>query len=272
MDIREKVVVITGGGSGIGAAMARAFTSNGAGAVVVLDIDDAAAASVANEIGGEARMLDVSDAAATADVLGELESSYGRIDILCLNAGIATGGSVDAPDDVWERTWQVNVMSHVYATRQVLPGMLERGSGHLVHTASAAGLLTNLGAAPYAVTKHGVVALAEWLAVTYGEQGIGVSALCPQFVDTPMLDVFDDEIPDMAEWVRSGAISAETVADAVIEGVQHERFLILPHPEVAEYFLNKATDYERWIGGMRKLQASFTSESSDSTRGPGASS
>jgi NAD(P)-dependent dehydrogenase (short-subunit alcohol dehydrogenase family) len=209
---------------------------------------------VADAIGGEAMQLDVADDTRTAEVIAAIERSHGRIDILCLNAGIAPDGSVDEPNDVWQTTWNVNVMSHVYATRYALPGMIERGEGYLLHTASAAGLLTSIGTAPYSVTKHAVVALAEWLSITYGDQGIRVSALCPQFVDTPMLDVYASKTEQMRDWVMTNVVSTEDVADAVIDGIREETFLILPHPEVAGYFANKAADYDRWLKGMRDLQ------------------
>ncbi|MEN8240208.1 MAG: SDR family NAD(P)-dependent oxidoreductase, partial [Actinomycetota bacterium] len=170
MDIREKVVLVTGAASGIGAAMARRFAHDEAGIVIVTDIDAVGIATVANEIGGAAYVLDVTDESRTAAVIAEVEASYGRIDLLCLNAGIPTDGSVDTPNEDWQRTWEVNVMAHVYAIRHALPGMLERGSGYFLTTASAAGLLTNIGAAPYSVTKHAAVALAEWIAVTYGDR------------------------------------------------------------------------------------------------------
>jgi len=259
MEIQEKVVVVTGGASGIGAALAARFAAEGAGAVVVADIDDEGASLVASKIGGEAIHLDVASDAETATVVSYVEQTYGRIDILCLNAGIATGGSIDTPNDAWKRTWDINVMAHVYATRYVLPGMIERGEGYIVTTASAAGLLTNIGAAPYSVTKHAAVALAEWLAVTYGDKGIGVSCLCPQFVDTPLLDAFADYDDEMRAWVKGIAISAEQVAEDVMAAIRSETFLILPHPEVLDYFQNKATDYDRWISGMQKLQATMLS-------------
>ena len=257
MDIREKVVLVTGAASGIGAAMARRFAADGAGMVVVTDIDAVGIAAVAEEIGGAAFVLDVTDEARTASVIAEVENEYGRIDLLCLNAGIPTDGSVDASNDDWQRTWEVNVMAHVYATRHALPGMLERGSGYILTTASAAGLLTNIGAAPYSVTKHAAVSLAEWIAVTYGDQGIMVSCLCPQFVDTPMLDAFGAHSDETRTWVEGIAISPEELAQVVATGIAQERFLILPHPEVGDYFRNKATDYDRWIAGMRKLQKSM---------------
>jgi len=257
MDIREKVVLVTGAASGIGAAMARQFAADGAGIVIVTDIDTVGIAEVADEIGGAAFVLDVTDETRTAEVIAEVEASYGRIDLLCLNAGIPTDGSVDVPNEDWQRTWDVNVMAHVFATRHALPGMLERGSGYILTTASAAGLLTNIGAAPYSVTKHAAVALAEWIAVTYGERGIGVSCLCPQFVDTPMLEAFGGHTDETRSWVQGIAISTEEVAQAVADGIRSEKFLILPHPDVGDYFKNKATDYDRWIKGMQKLQRSM---------------
>ena len=234
--------------------MAARFDDAGAGAVVVLDIDGDGAARVADAIGCQAMQLDVADDDRTAEVIESIHESYGHIDILCLNAGVAPDGSVDEPNDVWQTTWDVNVMSHVYATRYALPKMIERGQGYLVHTASAAGLLTSIGTAPYSVTKHAVVALAEWLAITYGDLGIRVSALCPQFVDTPMLDAYASKTTEMRDWVMSNVVSADDVAAAVIAGIEAETFLILPHPEVGDYFVHKATDYDRWLAGMRNLQ------------------
>ena len=258
MEINDRVVVITGGGSGIGAAMAHRFMRDGAATVVVTDIDRDAARAVAADIGGEPATLDVTDEDATAALFRNVEDSHGRIDILCLNAGIPTDGSVDAPNEEWQRTWDVNVMAHVYGTRHVLPGMLERGEGYIVSTASAAGLLTNIGAAPYSVTKHAAVALAEWLSVTYGSRGIGVSCLCPMFVETPMLDAFGGYTAEMREWVQDLAIDVDEVAAAVVRGIREEQFLILPHPVVLDYFQNKAEDYDRWIAGMRGLNSHMT--------------
>jgi NAD(P)-dependent dehydrogenase (short-subunit alcohol dehydrogenase family) len=178
---------------------------------------------------------------------------FGRIDLFCSNAGLGGGGGVEATDETWQRLWDVNVMAHVHAARSVLPAMLERGEGYLLHTASAAGLLTNIGNAPYSVTKHAVVALAEWLAVTFGDRGIGVSCLCPQGVRTQLLlDAMDD--PAGAVVISQGVIEPADVADAVVAGLADERFLILPHPEVADYWRHKATDPDRWLAGMRKLQ------------------
>lgn len=255
MQVEGTVVLVTGGASGIGAAMARAFHDAGARHVVVADLDADGARSVAATIDGTGVGLDVADEPATAGLISDIEANHGRLDILCCNAGIATGGSLDVDNEAWQRTWDVNVMAHVYAMRHALPGMLDRGSGHIVTTASAAGLLTNLGAAPYAVTKHAAVALAEWISVTYGDRGIGVSCLCPQFVETPMLAAFEGTSDAMVSWVRDIAIGPDVVAASVIDAVRSERFLILPHPEVADYVQVRATDHERWLAGMRRLQA-----------------
>ncbi len=258
MKLDGKLAVVTGGASGIGAALCRRFAAEGARHVVVADLDGDGAAAMAEEFGGTTVTLDVADEAATRDLVERVERDLGPVDLMVMNAGIAAGGDVWEPDEAWERAWRVNVMAHVYAVRAVLPGMLARGEGYLLHTASAAGLLTNIGAAPYSVTKHAVVALAEWLAVTYGDRGIRVSCLCPQFVDTPMLGEFEALGEGaLTRFVRGIAKTPEEVADAVVAAVRDERFLVLPHPEVAEYFQRKATDYDRWLAGMRKLQASL---------------
>ncbi|MEL7209304.1 MAG: SDR family oxidoreductase, partial [Actinomycetota bacterium] len=187
MDIADKVVVVTGGGNGIGRALARRFAADGARGVVVADIDGDAAAAVADEIGGTAASTDVTDAAQNEELVALAEQRHGPVDLFCANAGIAATGGIDAPIDEWQQAWEVNVLAHVHAVQAVLPSMLARGEGHLLHTASAAGLLTNIGAAPYSVTKHAVVGLAEWLSVTHGDAGIGVSCLCPMGVRTDML-------------------------------------------------------------------------------------
>ncbi len=251
MNVQDQLVFVTGGGSGIGEALSRRFADEGAATIVVTDLDGDAAERVATDIGGTGLGLDVSDEEAVTSTIASIEKDHGPIGLLANNAGIATGGSVDVPTALWQKTWDVNVMAHVYAIRAALPGMLANGSGYILSTVSAAGLLTNIGAAPYAVTKHAALALAEWVSMTYGKQGIGVSALCPQFVDTPMLDLFGESASQ--EWVRSIAITTDDVANAVIEGLAAERFLILPHPEVETFFQNKANDYDRWLGGMRKL-------------------
>ncbi len=254
MEIQGRVVVVTGGGNGIGAALSRRFAAEGAAGVVVGDLDGDAAAVVAGEIDGRAVAVDVADPGHGHALVAAAEEAFGPVDVFCFNAGIAQDGGVEMDDAVWQRIWDINVMAHVYGARAVLPSMLERGEGYLVHTASAAGLLTNLGAAPYSVTKHAVVALAEWLAITHGDGGIRVSCLCPQFVNTNMLEEFIG-IPGGKALVGDAALDPEQVADAVVEGMRAEQFLILPHPEVAEYFRRKADDYDRWLAGMRRLQA-----------------
>jgi NAD(P)-dependent dehydrogenase (short-subunit alcohol dehydrogenase family) len=250
MELADKVVVVTGGASGIGRALSVRFAAEGARAVAVADRDADGAQRVAAEIGARAIAVptDVSDEAEVRRLVEVTEEAHGPIDLFCSNAGIATGGGVEATNDEWQRIWDINVMAHVFAARAVLPGMLARGEGYLLNTASAAGLLSQIGSAPYAVTKHAAVALAEWLSITHGDQGIKVSCLCPQGVRTPMLG-------DGGALLGPGAIEPEQVADAVVEGLRAEEFLILPHPEVREYFRRKGDDYERWLKGMRRLQS-----------------
>jgi NAD(P)-dependent dehydrogenase (short-subunit alcohol dehydrogenase family) len=257
MKIRDKVVVVTGGANGIGRALCRRFAAEGARGVVAADIDIGGARQVASEIGGLAAETDVAREADLIALVAFAERHYGPVDLFCSNAGIGIEGGVDVPDTGWQRIWEVNVMAHVWASRAVLPGMLARGSGYLLHTASAAGLLSQIGSAPYSVTKHAAVALAEWLAITHGDAGIGVSVLCPQGVRTNML--LRDAAEGSAAFLLDGAIEPEQVAQAVIRGLDEERFLILPHPEVAEYFRRKSADYDRWLRGMRRLQAKVQS-------------
>jgi NAD(P)-dependent dehydrogenase (short-subunit alcohol dehydrogenase family) len=251
MELADKVVVVTGGASGIGRALAQRFAAERARGVIVSDRDGAGAATVAAGI-GEAQALavttDVSVESDVQELVRTTEERYGPIDLFCSNAGIATGGGVEATNDQWQQIWDINLMAHVYAARAVLPGMLARGEGYLLNTASAAGLLSQIGSAPYAVTKHAAVAFAEWLAITHGDEGIKVSCLCPQGVRTNMLG-------NGGALLGPTAIEPEEVADAVVEGLRTEQFLILPHPEVREYFRRKGDDYDRWLGGMRRLQA-----------------
>jgi len=253
MELRDKVAVVTGGANGIGAALARRFAAEGARRVVVVDLDLAHAEAVAAAVGGMAFQADVGVEAEIVRVVRETEQRCGRIDLWCSNAGILFIGGVETPNAHWQKMWDVNVMAHVYAARAVLPGMLARGSGYLLHTASAAGLLSQIGSATYSVTKHAVVALAEWLSITHAEQGIKVSVLCPQAVRTNMLGGAEDGSVAGVD----GVLEPEQVAQAVIEGLASERFLILPHPQVAEYMKRKATDYDRWLVGMRRLQQRF---------------
>jgi NAD(P)-dependent dehydrogenase (short-subunit alcohol dehydrogenase family) len=255
MNITGSVVVITGGGSGIGAALARRFAADGAAAVVVSDRNLAAAESVAAEVGGVAVECDVADAASVAALVEQTHAAHGRIDLFCSNAGITTGVALDDPDDLWHKAFEINTMAHVYAAQAVVPHMLAAGHGYLLNTASAAGLLTSPGDAPYAVTKHAAVALAEWLAVTYGDRGIGVSVLCPMGVATPLLmDPLAAGEPGAVAVAASGEIlDADYVAGVVAAGLAAETFLILPHPEVGTFWAQKASNPDRWLAGMRRL-------------------
>jgi NAD(P)-dependent dehydrogenase (short-subunit alcohol dehydrogenase family) len=254
MHIKDQVVVVTGGAHGIGRALCRRFAADGARGVVVADLDEPAARDVARDIGGLAVRTDVCVPEDLQALVGRTTEKFGAIDLFCSNAGIETGGGIDAPDGDWQRIWQINVMGHVYAARAVLPGMIARGRGYLLQTASAAGLLTQMSSAPYSATKHAAVGLADWLAITYADAGIKVSCLCPLGVRTNMLMGTDDPI---AVFLREGAVDPEQVADAVVKGLATEQFLILPHPEVAEFFRRKADDYDRWLRGMQRLRASL---------------
>ncbi len=255
MKVENRVVVVTGGANGIGRAMSRRFAAEGARAVVVADLEIDQARQVADEVGGMAVATDVSREADVISLVGQAITAFGQIDLFCSNAGISgTASGVDVVNEEWQRIWEINVMSHVYAARAVLPSMLARGEGYLLQTVSAAGLLTQIGSAPYAVTKHAAQALAEWLAVTYGDRGIKVFSLCPQGVRTRMLEEFD---VGATEYLRDSAMDPEQIADAVVAGLADERFLILPHAEVAEFFRRKGDDYERWLRGMRRLQTTM---------------
>jgi NAD(P)-dependent dehydrogenase (short-subunit alcohol dehydrogenase family) len=256
VDLRDKVVVVTGGGNGIGAALCRRFAGEGARAVVVADLDGDAAAAGAGEIGGAPIVTDVSHEADVRQLVERAEEAHGPIDLFCANAGVGTMAGVDADDEVWRHTWDVNVMAHVYAARALLPGWAARGEGYLLTTASAAGLLTQLGGAPYAVTKHAAVAFAEWVAIHYGDAGVKVSCLCPQGVRTNMLAAAG---PAGEALLGANALEPDVVAETVVAGLRDERFLILPHPEVADYERRRADDRDRWLGGMRKLLRRITS-------------
>ena len=267
MELRDRVVVVTGGGSGIGAALATRIARERPRTLVLADLDGAHAASVAERIGGEHpevavehQRVDVSVAEEVAALVEGITARHGGVDLYCSNAGIGTGAGIEAPDEAWQRIWDVNVMAHVHAGRALLPAWLERGEGHLLVTASAAGLLTNLGDAPYSVTKHGAVALAEWLSITYGDRGLHVACLCPQGVRTPLL--FGNEDLDgalAAEVVKAQRIiEPEDVAEVTVEALRDERFLILPHAEVADYERARAGDRGRWLAAMRRMQAKLT--------------
>ncbi|WP_189840100.1 SDR family oxidoreductase [Streptomyces umbrinus] len=244
-------VVVTGAGGGIGAALARRFAAEGA-RVVVNDLDAGKAKAVAAEIGAIAVPGDASAIVAEArDALG------GTVDVYCANAGLGSGGSEAAPEQVWELAWDVNVMAHVRAANQLIPGWLERGSGRFVSTVSAAGLLTMVGAAPYSVTKHGAYAFAEWLSLTYRHRGLKVHAICPQGVRTDML-ASTGSAGDLV--LAPTAIEPEDVADALFAGIEEDRFLILPHPEVADYYRARATDPDRWLTNMNHIQQKWEAD------------
>jgi len=246
--------VITGGANGIGRALARKFAAEGA-RVVVADLDFDGASGLAAEIGGLAVAVDVSDEGSLRALVARAEREYGPIDLFCSNAGIGVLGGIEVANESWQKIWEVNLMAHVYAARAVLPSMLERGEGYLLNTASAAGLLTQIDSACYSVTKHAAVGFAEWLAVNYGDRGIAVSVLCPQAVRTAMTAAFENGGVAGVD----GLIEPEAVADCVVEALDEERFLILPHPTVEKYLQHKVGDYDRWLAGMRRLRARFTS-------------
>jgi NAD(P)-dependent dehydrogenase (short-subunit alcohol dehydrogenase family) len=285
MEIRDRVAVVTGGASGIGRSLSIALAGHGA-AVVVSDVDADGAAMVAAEIAdrGQQALAVIADVASEPDIqalINQAEQAFGRIDLVCSNAGIIVAGGVEVPDEAWSRIWAINVQSHIYLARAVLPGMLARGEGYLVITASAAGLLTQLGSAPYAVTKHAAVALAEWLSISYGDRGIGVSCLCPQAVTT---NLGATSLREVAAFVPApadtgaipaaagsgsvslqasvdGVLTPDQVAASVLAGVADERFLILPHPQVATYERRRAEDRDRWLGGMRRLHGRLAGRS-----------
>lgn len=253
MEIKDKIVIVTGGASGIGRSMAKRFIAEGAKHVTIADLNADQVHQVGKEIGAEAIKTDVSSDLEVQQLIAHVEATQGKIDLLCNNAGIGVGGGPETPNEDWQRIWDINVMAHVYATRAALPDMLKRGDGYILNTASAAGLLTQVGSAPYAVTKHAAVAYAEWLAVTYGERGIKVSALCPQAVRTAMTENTDNGGVAGID----GMMEPDVLCNSVIDTLREETFLVLPHPEVLTYMQRKTSNYDRWISGMQRLQAKF---------------
>ena len=248
MEIKDRIAIITGGGGGIGSATARKWIAEGARAVVVADYDEEAAASVASELGCVGVGLDVTDEKALEQLVEETESTLGPVDIFFSNAGAGAEGGVEASNEAWQSQWELHVMSHVYAARAVLPSMTARGDGYLIHTASAAGLLAAVGSVPYSVTKAACIKLAETLAISHGDDGIKVSVLCPQGVNTAMAP------QQLGDGGTDGIVEAEYVAEVITEAVREERFLILSHPEVQTYVERKAGDPDRWLKGMRRLR------------------
>jgi NAD(P)-dependent dehydrogenase (short-subunit alcohol dehydrogenase family) len=258
MEVAGKVVVITGGASGIGRALAYRFADEGAKGIVVADLDQEGATEVATDLDNAIAVgCDVADPRHADVLISAAEQSFGPVDLFCANAGVAVGIDMADPAD-WDLAFSVNIRAHITAAERLLPGWLERGSGYFLATASAAGIASQIGSAPYAVTKHAAVAFAEWLSITYGARGVNVSCLCPMGVNTPLLnDGIGGEGGLAFRVVASAApvLEADDIAEAVVEGLAQERFLILPHPEVLEFFRRKAADYERWLAGMRRLQA-----------------
>ena len=249
MHVRDKNIVVTGGASGIGRALAQRFAAEGAAKVVVADLNEEGITAVADEIGGLAIAANVGVEDDVINLVKITESQVGPIDLFCSNAGIAVHGDLENSNEEWQRVWDVNLMSHVYAARAVVPGMIERGGGYILNTASAAGLLSQIGSSTYSVTKHAAVGFAEWLSITYGNRGIKVSVLCPQAVRTAMTAGLDNGGVAGVD----GMMEAEELAEAVIKTLAEERFLCLPHEEVLTYMQRKSGDYDRWLKGMRRL-------------------
>jgi len=258
VDVTGRVIVVTGGARGIGRALANRFAQARAKAVIVADLDLDGASAVARAIDGTAVQCDVSRESDVKQLVDRVEAEHGRIDIFCSNAGIAVGGGPEATNDEWQRIWDVNLMSHVFVARHALPGMLNRHEGYILGTVSAAGLLNHVFAAPYGVTKAAALSLFEWLSIAHGAEGIRVSCLCPQGVKTDMLAA---ERRLGLDFLTANALEPEAVAEIVLQGIHDEKFLILPHPEVAEYFHRKADDYDRWLKGMQRLRANIISAS-----------
>jgi NAD(P)-dependent dehydrogenase (short-subunit alcohol dehydrogenase family) len=258
MEVIDKVIVVTGGARGIGLALVRRFVAERARAVVIADVSHEQAQAAALDIGASAVRCDVSSESDVEHLINQVESTQGPIDLFCSNAGIAIGGGPEVPTDEWQRIWDVNVMAHVLVARHLLPRMLERKQGYIVGTVSAAGLLNHVFAAPYGVTKAAALSFFEWLAIAHGDDGIRISCLCPQGVKTDMLAA---ERRHGLEFLTANALEPDAVAEAVVAGIRDERFLILPHPEVADYFRRKADDYDRWLNGMRRLRRNIVAAS-----------
>lgn len=262
MELAGSSAIVTGGAAGIGAAIARALAAAGARAVLVADLDLDGARQVAAGITAAGttaigRQVDVADPRAVEAMIVAAEDAFGGLDLVVSNAGIGTGAGIEADPALWQRSYEVNVLAHVHAARAALPGMLERGSGAFLHTCSAAGLLTMVGDAPYTVTKHGAVAFAEWLAITYGDRGIEVVALCPQGVETALLAEADQGLPGRAVRGAGPVLTPDEVATSALAALEERRFLALPHPEVADHERSKAADRDRWLAALQRLARSL---------------
>lgn len=259
MDIKDKIIVVTGAAGGIGRALAIRFHQAGAKKIICADINAGGAKATAAEVDGIGWSVNVSSEADIKAMIDGVEDQIGPIDLFCCNAGILVTGGPEVPNEDWQRIWEINVMAHVWAARHMVPKMIARGGGYFLNTASAAGLLSQVGSAPYAVTKHAAVGFAEWLALTYGDDGIKVSVLCPQAVRTNMTIGLEDGVASV-----NGMMEAEPVAEACLKAIEAETFLVLPHPEVLDYMRRKTGDYDRWINGMRKLNRIYNPSRYDS--------
>lgn len=263
MELKDKIVVVTGAGSGIGRALAQASVNEGARHVVCTDLNGENAAATAKMIGANATsaILDVGDEQAVTKLVEDTEQNIGGIDVFISNAGYGQGGGLELSTEDWQKMMNVHTWAHLYAARAVIPHMLERGSGYLLNTASAAGLLTQMDSGPYAVSKHAAVAFAEWVAINYGEKGIGVSVLCPQAVRTNIMgDRVRDRPASGGQAGQDGVLEPEMVAQSCVDAMREERFLVLPHAEVETYFQRKANDYDRWLHGMRRFRKRLRGE------------
>jgi len=258
MQVKDRIVVVTGAGSGIGRALVEKFIAVGAQAVVGVDMNTATMDQAGAETGCVAMTADVTREADVLRVIEETEQTIGPIDLFCSNAGVAIGTDEQAPDEEWQRSWDVNVMSHVYAARHLVPRMIQRGGGYLLNTASAAGLLNQIGIAAYGTTKHAAVGFSEWLAMTYAHRGIKVSVLCPQAVRTAMTANIEDT--GIRAAAGDGMMEPAQLADIVLDHLEREAFMILTHDEVREYLRRKSSDYDRWIGGMNRLFRKLSGE------------
>ena len=256
MDVSGKNIVVTGAASGIGRALVKRFAKEGAKHIVSVDMNTAGTEETVSLYGGTAMQADVSKEHDVQSVIEKTEADIGPIDLFCSNAGIGRAPDLSSPNEEWQQSWDVNVMSHVYAARHLVPKMVARGGGYFLNTASAAGLLNQVGGAAYGTTKHAAVGFGEWLALTYAHQGIRVSMLCPQAVRTAMTENADD--PGIRAAATDGMMEPDDLAESVMDGLREERFIILPHPEVLEYMRRKTADYDRWIKGMNRLHQKLT--------------